>query len=449
MPTPLDPIYEILAKEVIYGFDKPEFSLLANSFLATAGYEIDQRFSDPTTGFQALGLTSLTPEKPPVLIVRGGDELIDDAANADPRGIGSNQLIANRDAIATWLAKFSIAPLKPDLVGHSLGGAVTQLIATEFVGRYGNVTTFNSPGVSNATVAQFQQKGGASQNVTHYIVNGDLVSLGGEGYISGTGVFQSYTDGGVIDPIFALDKHIQFAPGRRLLSTPPLGYTQAIVSVQDLSSTGFNFNSETDFQEFIADYQTTPNNVADRLTSRGSVEALRVSSGFSFLSLIFGARSVVALSADNLLVGDDQNNTANGKAGKDTILGNGGDDTLVGGGGRDRLIGVNAKSMTPGKGERDRLRGNGGSDFFVLGDRKKAYYDDGDGKTLGKADYALIEDFKRGDKIQLHGQASDYRTGSVSTGKGIYINTGTKPELIGIVQTGTSLNLNSNAFRFI
>jgi serralysin len=449
MPTPLDPVYEILAKEVIYGFDKPEFSLLANAFLAGAGYKIDQQFADSTTGFQALGLTSLTPEKPPVLVIRGGDELIDDAANADPRGIGSNQLAANRDAIATWLAKFSTASLKPDLVGHSLGGAVTQLIATEFVGQYGNVTTFNSPGVSNATVAQFQQKGGNSQNVTHYIVNGDLVSLGGEGYISGTGILQSYTDGGVIDPIFALDKHIQFAPGRRLLSTPPPGYTQSVISVQDLSSTGFNFNSETDFQEFIADYQTTPNNIADRLVSRGSVEALRVSPGFSFLSLILSARSAVALSADNVLVGNDQKNTANGKAGKDTIIGNGGDDILVGGSGRDRLVGVNAKSMTPGRGERDRLRGNGGSDFFVLGDRKKVYYDDGDGKTLGRADYAFVEDFKRGDKIQLHGQASDYRSGSVSTGKGIYLNTGAKPELIGIVQTETSLNLGSNAFRFV
>ncbi|NJR38915.1 MAG: hypothetical protein HC781_08855 [Leptolyngbyaceae cyanobacterium CSU_1_4] len=104
--TPLDPIYEILAKEVINGFDKPEFSLLTNAFLTLSGYKIDQVFNDPTTGFQALGLTALTAEKPPVLIFRAADEPIDDLANADPRGIGFNQFLANREAIATWLNKF-------------------------------------------------------------------------------------------------------------------------------------------------------------------------------------------------------------------------------------------------------------------------------------------------------------------------------------------------------
>ena len=56
--TPLDPIYEIFAKEVINGFDKPEFSPVVNAFLTFSGYKIDQVFNDPTTGFQALGLTS-------------------------------------------------------------------------------------------------------------------------------------------------------------------------------------------------------------------------------------------------------------------------------------------------------------------------------------------------------------------------------------------------------
>jgi serralysin len=467
MPSPRDAIYEILSKEVIYAFDQPLLNVVANGFLAQTGYKIDQTFTDPTTGFQALGLTSLTPDKPPVLIVRGANELADDAANADPRGIGTSQLLANRDAIAAWLAKFNDAPLKPDLMGHSLGGAVAQLIATEFVGQYGNVTTFNSPGVSNAIAAQFQQKGGNAQAVTHYIVNGDLVSLGGENYIAGTAVLQSYSDGGTIDPIFALNKHIEFAPGRRLLSTPPPGYTQTIIPLQELSSGSFSASQETDFKEFIAAYQTTPNNVADRLTSRSSVEALRVSPGFSFLTLILAARAAVALSVDNVLVGDDQNNTANGKAGKDTIIGNGGDDQLKGGsdndrifggtgndalnGGRDndRLVGVNVQGTAPGIGERDRLQGNGGADLFVLGDRKTAYYDDGNPTAVGRGDFALIEDFKRGDRIQLHGQAADYQLRSISRGTGIYLETGERSELIGIVQTRVNLSLSSDAFRFV
>jgi serralysin len=456
--TPLDPVYEILAKEVINGFDKPESSLLANVFLATVGYKIDQVFNDPTTGFQALGLASLTADKPAVLVFRATDELIDDAANADSRGIGFNQVVANREAIATWLAKFSSAALKPDLVGHSMGGAIAQTIAADLTDAFGNLVTFNSPGVNNTTVAQFQQKG-ATKNVTHYIVNGDLVSLGGQGYIPGTVVLQSYTDGKTIDPIFALDKHIEFAAGRRLLTTPPPGYTQTTIAVEELSNPAFNFNQETDFKELIAAYRATPNNVASALVSRGSVEALRVSPGFSFLSLILGARSAVGLDQSNVLVGDGRDNIADGKqgndrivgrggndqlrggAGDDTILGGAGDDILVGNSGRDVLIGVNAQANQPGQGERDRLTGDGNRDVFVLGDRVQAFYDDG-----RRNDFALILDLKGGDRVQLHGSQEDYAVRTVNRGVGIFLTTGAKPELIGVVQNQTTFNLDRASY---
>ena len=450
--TPLDPTYEILAKELINGFDNPDFSLLSNAFLTFSGYKIDQVFNDPTTGFQALGLTSLTPEKPPVLIFRAADEAIDDIANADPRGIGSNQFLANREAIATWLTKFSGATLKPDIVGHSMGGAIAQLTTADLTDQVGNLVTFNAPGVNNSTVAQFQQKG-MSKNITHYIVNGDLVSLGGQGYLPGSVVLQTYTDGTTVDPIFALDKHIQLAAGRRLLSSPPPGYAQTNITVQDLSNASFNFNQETDFKEFIAAYQATPNNAANALTSRGSVEALRVSPGFSFLGLILGARAAVALEQPNVLVGDRRGNVANGKQGNDRILGKGGNDKLigdegndilVGGGGRDRLIGVNALANAPGQGERDQLRGGGDRDLFVLGDNKQAYYDDGRRK-----DFALILDLQAIDKVQLHGTRGDYRLQAIGLGTGIFLTQGARPELVGVVQNGASLNLNSNQFRFV
>ncbi|MBW4514885.1 MAG: DUF2974 domain-containing protein [Timaviella obliquedivisa GSE-PSE-MK23-08B] len=468
--TPLAPIYEILAKEIINGFDKPEFSLLSNVFLTISGYKIDQVFNDPATGFQALGLTSLIAEKPPVLIFRAADEPIDDIANADLRSIGFNQFLANREAIATWLAKFSGATLKPDLIGHSMGGAIAQLAAADLTNQIGNLVTFNSPGVNNPIVEQYQQKG-IAKNITHYIVSGDLVSLGGQGYLPGSVVLQTYTDGTTVEPIFALDKHIQLAAGRRLLSTPPPGYTQTNITVQELSNAGFNFNQETDFREFIAAYQATPNNVANALTSRGSVEALRVSPGFSFLGLISGARAAVALEQPNILVGDRRDNIANGKesddqmlgkggndqlrggAGDDLISGNGGNDRLIGdegndiligGGGHDRLVGVNAQANAPGQGERDQLRGGGDRDVFVLGDRNQAYYDDG-----RRRDFALILDLQAIDKIQLNGTRRDYRLQDINLGTGIFLSQGVRLELVGVVQNEANLSLNSNQFRFV
>lgn len=466
MPTLLDPVYEILAKEVVYAIDNSQTTIAANAFLAAAGYKIDQQFNDPTTGFQALGLTSLTPDKPPVLVVRGADEIVDDVANADTRGIGFNQVAANRDAIATWLNKFSNATLKPDLVGHSLGGAVAQTIAAELVGQYGNVTTFNSPGINNSTVAKFQQSA-PTQSITHYIVNGDLVSLGGEGYLPGTAILQTYTDGTTVDPIFALNKHAEFAAGRRLLSTPPDGYSQTVISVADLSNIGFNFNNETDFKEFLSAYGATPNNVASRLNARGNVESLRTTPGFSFLQLIFGARSAVGLNQANVLAGDDRNNIANGKQKNDLLIGNGGDDQLlggegndrlvgsagndqlVGGAGRDRLTGVDSRVADPGRGERDRMEGGGGRDLFILGDEQQVFYNDGIANNRGKSDVALISDFKSGDRVQLRGEAADYRLRTINRGLGIFLRTDDKPELIGIIQNPVQVTLESDRFVFV
>ena len=51
--TPLDPIYEIFAKEVINGFDKPEFSPVVNAFLTFSGYKIDH-FATKTNDYNDL-----------------------------------------------------------------------------------------------------------------------------------------------------------------------------------------------------------------------------------------------------------------------------------------------------------------------------------------------------------------------------------------------------------
>jgi hypothetical protein len=90
--------------------------------------------------------------------------------------------------------------LPPDVLGHSLGGALTQLAATEFTSTIGDIVTFNSPGVEQSTVNTFKQKAGSGKNVTHYIVSGDFVSLGGEAFLPGKVVFQTFTNP-IINPL--------------------------------------------------------------------------------------------------------------------------------------------------------------------------------------------------------------------------------------------------------
>ena len=76
-------IYEILATEIAYVFDNPEFDQPVNEFLHTIRYTLSQSFNDPNTGFQAFGLLPSRAEKAPILVFRGTSRVIDDMANND------------------------------------------------------------------------------------------------------------------------------------------------------------------------------------------------------------------------------------------------------------------------------------------------------------------------------------------------------------------------------
>jgi len=167
---------------------------------------------------------------------------------------------------------------------------------------------------------------------------------------------------------------------------------------------------------------------------------------------------------NDVLRGNNQAQTFNGLNGNDTIRAGGGNDELLGGGGNDKLlgqsgrdilIGANTSGNKPGFRERDILIGGGDRDLFVLGDRRKVFYNDGIANSVGKSDYALIQDFNKnsGDKIQLKGRASNYRIGSAprgtSNGQGIFLKTGRQDELIGIVKGNNGLSLQSSTFTFV
>lgn len=501
----LNPIYEILAKEVAYGFNRPEATPLVTAFLAQAGYRIDQTFVEenvnPKTGFQAVGLVSLDAVKPPVLVFRGGDELIDDDDNGDVKGVGFTQFAANREAIAAWLQKVGTTQ-KADVIGHSLGGALAQTAAAELTNAVGRVVTFNSPGVSRATAALFETNGGASKEVTHYVVSGDVVSLGGEAHLLGKVILQSYTDP-AIDPRAALAKHRPVGPNGRvvtLLTNPPAGLQQSELTSQDFNRATFTYRNDSDFNEFLIGYAPIAPTVVASLSSRGTTETLRVSPGFSFTQLFFGAAAALAPERDNLLVGDDANNTANGAQGSDRIFGRGGNDqllggegddlvnggagndalsgdggndqllggagndslvggdgsdVLLGGTGRDILIGVNLRAVQPGSQEVDILAGGPGNerDVYVLGDRTKAFYMNPSGTSQGRLEYASLVGFDRQDVVRLHGTRDDYTVArapiGLGAGTGIYLKTDKGNDLIGIVQGNTRFSLDSRSVVFV
>ncbi|MEG4529122.1 calcium-binding protein [Microcoleus sp. D2_18a_D3] len=368
--------YEIIAKQLAYIDNNPQSQTLVQTGLSAAGYQIDRTFDDPGTGFHAIGLISTTPDKPPVLVFRGTDSPTDDLANADKRGVGFNQFEANKQALGNWLTQIGQDTAKnprrllPDLLGHSLGGALTQLAATEFTSAIGDVVTFNSPGVAQSTVNTFKQKVGAGKNVTHYIVSGDFVSLGGEAFLPGKVVLQTFTNP-IINPLLVLDKHTQSG----LLTAPPPGLTQAEISVDQLNRPDFTF-TDSDYLELLAGLDFALPALGASLESRSSLEQLRTAPGSSFLANVVAMKTALDLSQVNNLVGDDANNTAsgfaaddimNGGGGNDTLIGNKGNDIISGGSGNDQLFGGKGDdNLSGGEGD-DTLIGAAGADLLIGG----------------------------------------------------------------------------------
>lgn len=395
-------VYETIAKRLVYIDDNPQLQAVVQGGLTAAGYRVDRTFDDPATGFHAIGLISTTPDKPPVLVFRGSDSLTDDVANADPRGVGFNQFEANKPALGNWLTQISQDTTKnpnrlpPDLLGHSLGGALTQLAATEFTSAIGDVVTFNSPGIAQSTVNIFKQKVGPGKNVTHYIVSGDFVSLGGEAFLPGKIFLETYTNP-VIDPVTVLDKHTTSG----LLTTPPPGLMQTEISVDQLNRPDFTYK-DSDYLELLAGLDFALPKLEAALQSRSTLEQLRTAPGTSFFGNIIAIQTALDLSQPNKLVGDDANNTAFGLAGDDIIIGNGGNDTLSGNRGNDTISGgVGNDLLFGGKGD-DTLNGGEGNDTLVggLGADLLIGGAGGDVFVLGTgAGTDTILDFKQGEDL--------------------------------------------------
>lgn len=269
------PIYEILAKEIAYVFDNPELEKTVNEFLHTTGYVLHRAFNAPHIGFRAFGLLPIVAGTP-ILVLGGTNKAIDDIAGDRTRALGLKQFIEYQYEIAAWLLDTTqITQQKSVIVGHALGGAIAQIVATELIDWIGEVVTFSSPGTSREIADKFLQHGGASLPVTHYIIDGDIISLAGEAFIAGKVVVQCFSDR-ALNPLHNLDARQKVW---RLLSNPPLGLTQTEISVQALSHPTFTFFS-TDYLEFLAGYYELEPEVALCLTSRGKFEALR-RSGFS------------------------------------------------------------------------------------------------------------------------------------------------------------------------
>ena len=84
----------------------------------------------------------------------------------------------------------------PILTGHSLGGALTQWIASNYVRNLEKVVTFNSPGIKLTDTPKAN-----IENTTHYLTSSDVVSLAGRDYIPGIYILSDYNSFGPLGTV--------------------------------------------------------------------------------------------------------------------------------------------------------------------------------------------------------------------------------------------------------
>ncbi|WP_299409475.1 CAP domain-containing protein [Acaryochloris sp. IP29b_bin.148] len=200
----------------------------------------------------------------------------------------------------------------------------------------------------------------------------------------------------------------------------------------------------------------------DQLFGESGKDKLRGGSSRDTLDGAQGNDSLYGDGGNDLLQGREGNDRLYGGSGRDKVIGNKGNDTMYGGLGNDSLYGGEGSDVLMGiganssasKSQKDTLKGGTGGDLYILGNKSQAFYNDGKNNSLGAGDYAHIEGYEvtQGDKIRLHGTASDYRLGSspkgTPSGQAIFLKTSGTDELIAIVGGANSLNLNGSGFTY-
>nr|NCS00394.1 endo-1,3-1,4-beta-glycanase ExsH [Microcystis aeruginosa L311-01] len=267
-----------------------------NTAAYTAGQNLINQLTSTKQSYTFTDGTIYDLAKPPVLAIRGtefssGKDLLSDA---ETEGIGYNQFTNNKAAVNQWLSEVtnpvSGLTLKPNITGHSLGGALSQWVGGSYTGQLGKIVTFNSPGISQQPGINFN----ATNNlgVTHYITSADLVSIAGSKYLSGVWNLEKYSK---LTSAITFEKHSVPVLNQTITRTnlsKPTDLTRKVANgnTTDLSSYWFTYLPDADYfalQMMIRGLGSLPipgigltgTYLAAALTYRGTVELNRQAIG--------------------------------------------------------------------------------------------------------------------------------------------------------------------------
>jgi hypothetical protein len=272
-----------------------------NTAAYTAGQNLINQLTSANQSYTFTDGTIYDLAKPPVLAIRGTESVNDLLSGAETEGIGYNQFTNNKAAVNQWLSEVtnpvSGLTLKPNITGHSLGGALSQWVGGSYTGQLGKIVTFNSPGISQQPGINFN----ATNNlgVTHYITSADLVSIAGSTYLNGLWNLDKYSK---LTSAITFEKHSVPVLNQTITRTnlsKPTDLTRKVTNgnTTDLSSYWFTYLPDADYWVLQVAVAAISPILGAALTFRGTVELNRKAIGSAIDGL--GTRSDAVTSAYN------------------------------------------------------------------------------------------------------------------------------------------------------
>ena len=290
---------EIAARGVSYAEVRDPESPYQRGTILEGGYVVTGLHVDEESngGFAAAEVHPLTIGGTPIMAFRGSEKRDLVTADLEIRGIGYDQFSSNRDWVVDWVEEYGERyELSPTFVGHSLGGALAQWFVTAVMQDtemgLEEVVTFNSPGIGAADVAAVDADTRSRvDQLTHYVVSGDFVSLAGERFIEANNtevVLVNVTNQlilfvkDLLDPTkTSLPRHthpiltdsLSYKDGTMV----PLleGQEHVLISLQQLNHPEFNYMHDGEYRDFVFKTYTEVGQSSQHFVARQRTEEFR------------------------------------------------------------------------------------------------------------------------------------------------------------------------------
>ncbi len=263
-----------------------------NNIISQLGRDPDGiKFIDGAYDFQAVLIPSNQEGVPAVLAIRGSASATDFATDLDFKQVGNEQYTRNAELITEALKGVEG---KVVITGHSLGGALSQIVAVNNPEKVDRVVTFQAPGIAGSEVQKYEDLSEEEKfQVTHHQANNDIVDKGGWTHLPGT-VYDHKLDG-FINPIKA---HTSYVFGTDTLSDMRSAYGFTDEVLKDVFDKDVFTGDPT-----VTKYNSYPDPLLGKATEIPRKGAGIIKEGIE--GIYEGSQGIYNWGKDNLLPGSD------------------------------------------------------------------------------------------------------------------------------------------------